>query len=177
MRVVRMLAERTSTAKTTLAFWEAVFDVLRAEERDLPYVLCYTCVTRPSGIESDGGDTNSDFGGSDGSSCLSRGGLRNQLTLVGTIGVQAGHPRASPKLVNISDPGGSEDYWPFAAACAQTEPLLAKNPCPEVFESRGWGDPTGAAVCIPLTHSDGALTGLIIFGLNTRRLVSVPCHQ
>ncbi|KAF9020456.1 hypothetical protein BDZ89DRAFT_1072198 [Hymenopellis radicata] len=173
MRMVRMLAERTSTAQTTVAFWDAVFDVLRTNERDLPYVLCYTCVSRPSGTESgsnEGGDTNSDFGGSEGSSCLSRGCLRNQLTLVGSIGVEPGHPRASPKLVNISDPGASEDYWPFAAACAQTEPLLAKNPCPEVFESRGWGDPISGAVCITLTNSDGALTGLIIFGLNTRRL-------
>lgn len=179
MNTVRVLAELTGRVKTTAEFWAAVVEALRGDALDFPYVLCYTGVQNPLNFDSssDSSDTRSETARSDNSSSFSRSPV-TQLTLAGTIGIQPGHPRGSPQIATITNTTPTIDaHWPFSVACATSAPLRAQNPCPEEFEARGWKDPAGDAIIIPLSTSDGSLTGLVVFGLNTRRPVSSHMHS
>ncbi|KAK0485064.1 hypothetical protein IW261DRAFT_1331068 [Armillaria novae-zelandiae] len=166
MKAVRALAERCAPARTSHQVWESVLDVLEGNAVDFPYVLCYagqmTSTDRPqspSGVDIPSGRTNNDFIRMPRTACLK---------LVGSIGIEPGHPIASPQQVDLSLGNSEQGHWPFVEACAGLESIRAQNPCPELFEPRGWKDPTGDAILVPLCTSYDCV-GLMVFGLNTRR--------
>ncbi len=171
MKTVRALAERCAPARTSHHVWESVLDVLEGNAVDFPYVLCYTGQTAStdgaqssSGVDTHSEQTNNDF---------LRTPNTTHLKLVGSIGIEPGHPIASPHQVELSSGTSEQGHWPFAEACAGLESLRAQNPCPQLFEPRGWKDPTGDAILVPLCTSYDSPVGLVIFGLNTRRPVSL----
>ncbi|KAK0204649.1 hypothetical protein DFS33DRAFT_1259677 [Desarmillaria ectypa] len=168
MRTVRALAERCALARTSHGVWEAVLDVLEGNAVDFPYVLCYTGHTASTdGVPSSSDtDTRLERTNSD----ILRTSNATYLQLIGSIGVEPGHPIASPQEVELSLGGYQQGHWPFAEACSGRESLRAQNPSPQLFEARGWEDPTGDAILVPLcTSYDCILMGLMVFGLNTRR--------
>ncbi|KAK0235753.1 hypothetical protein EDD85DRAFT_837950 [Armillaria nabsnona] len=167
MKTVRALAERCAPARTSYHVWESVLDVLEGNAVDFPYVLCYTGQTTSTdgaqsslGVDTHSEQTNNDF---------LRTPNTTHLKLVGSIGIEPGHPIASPQQVELSSGTSEQGHWPFAEACAGLESLRAQNPCPQLFEPRGWKDPTGDAILVPLCTSYDSPVGLMIFGLNTRR--------
>ncbi|KIY71120.1 hypothetical protein CYLTODRAFT_143793 [Cylindrobasidium torrendii FP15055 ss-10] len=170
MRTIVNLAERTGQVKTTHEFWAAVLEALRPNEYDFPYALCYmadTALPNASSGTSEESDTVSVTSESTTSSNTT--GHGSVLTLVGTLGVIAGHSGVAPHRIVLSQVCDGQQ-WPFAAACTSTQYLRCSNPCPEAFEARGWpGDVAGGAVMLPLLKSDAVPSGLLIFGLNTRR--------
>ncbi|KAK0495357.1 histidine kinase [Armillaria luteobubalina] len=166
MKAVRALAERCAPARTSHHVWESVLDVLEENAVDFPYVLCYSGQTAssdrpqsPSGLEAPSERTNDDF---------IRTPRTTYLKLVGSIGIEPGHPIASPQQVELSSGRSEQGHWPFAEACADLESIRAQNPCPELFEPRGWKDPACDAILVPLCTSYDCV-GLMVFGLNTRR--------
>ncbi|KAJ7584442.1 hypothetical protein C8J56DRAFT_1027754 [Mycena floridula] len=160
LKIMRSLAENTGAAKTSAEFWESVTDVLSASPEDFPYVLCYIGQTAAETSLSEQSDRTGSEMSLDKTTIL-------QLQLVVSIGVEAGHPQASPLQLSLNTP--TEYQWPWASVCASGKPRRCKNPCPAIFEKRGWGDEAGDAMLIPLKTTDGALSGLVVLGLNTRR--------
>ncbi|KAG7451021.1 uncharacterized protein BT62DRAFT_926676 [Guyanagaster necrorhizus] len=95
MKAVRALAERCAPARTSRDVWKAVLDALEGNAADFPYVLCYTDQTTStdgasssSEVDTNSEQTNSDF--------LLAPDVTH-LKLVGSIGIEPGHPIASPK--------------------------------------------------------------------------------
>ncbi|KAK0469940.1 uncharacterized protein EV420DRAFT_1258116 [Desarmillaria tabescens] len=165
MRIVRALAERCAPARTSHDVWEAVLEVLEENAVDFPYVLCYTGYTASTDGSSNA-DTHSERTNSD----ISHTSHVTYLKLIGSIGVEPGHPIASPQEVELSPDKSQQGHWPFVEACSGRESLRAPNPCPHLFEARGWEDATGDAILVPLcTSYDCVPMGLMVFGLNTRR--------
>jgi signal transduction histidine kinase len=142
LEILRKLGEKTGAARSLQAACDRATAILTENPRDVPFAAIYL---------------------------ISHSGTEAGIVSAAGLGPAAGFGQL-PSRVNLTEPGPSS--WPLSSVYrmqrAVEVDLVGLN---EKFPGGPWRDPAAQSVVLPIPAMAGALAGLLVVGVSSRRVL------